>query len=202
LSFSSVLHRRRARVALEDIDVNGKTGEGGGGRHLLIPAANRDHEISDPDRLDGNGSGSPRRIRFGIHPMLGPGARARRVAHRLGSRSTGWPNLRLESHSKATLPHACVHGVHELPLAGETNESKSCVLQSIDDVDCRRGNAVSQVAPRMRPGQTDGIVSSDENPAPGIEASARARRARRPSSYHVHGRIIVGVGRESVAEFI
>jgi cytochrome P450 len=121
LRYSSVLHVGARRVALEDIDVNGKLVKAGEGVICSIPAANRDPSLfPNPDAFDVQRDATRHvAFGFGIHQCLGQVlARAElrvvygKLFHRL-------PNLRLAvPFEKLRFRHDMfVYGVHELPLA-------------------------------------------------------------------------------------
>jgi cytochrome P450 len=121
LRFSSVLHVGARRVALEDIDVNGKLVKAGEGVICSIPAANRDPNLfPDPDRLDVERDAARHvAFGFGIHQCLGQVLARAELRIVYGSLFNRLPNLRLAvPFEKLRFRHDMfVYGVHELPLA-------------------------------------------------------------------------------------
>lgn len=121
LRFSSVLHMGARRVALEDIDVNGKQVRAGEGVICSIPAANRDPELfPDPDKLDVQRDAAGHvAFGFGIHQCLGQVLARAELQVVYGSLFKRLPNLRLAvPFEKLRFRHDMfVYGVHELPLA-------------------------------------------------------------------------------------
>jgi len=121
LRFSSVLHVGARRVALEDVDVNGKLVKAGEGVICSIPAANRDPDLfPDPDRLDVERDAARHvAFGFGIHQCLGQVLARAELRIVYGSLFNRLPNLRLAvPFEKLRFRHDMfVYGVHELPLA-------------------------------------------------------------------------------------
>jgi cytochrome P450 len=121
LRYSSVLHMGARRVALEDIDVNGKIVKAGEGVICSIPAANRDEQLfADPDRFDVQRDASGHvAFGFGVHQCLGQvlaRAELQIVYETLFKRL---PNLRLAvPFEELRFRHDMfVYGVHALPLS-------------------------------------------------------------------------------------
>jgi cytochrome P450 len=121
LRFSSVLHVGARRVALEDIDVNGKLVKAGEGVICSIPAANRDPNLfPDPDRFDVERDAARHvAFGFGMHQCLGQVLARAELRIVYGSLFNRLPNLRLAvPFEKLRFRHDMfVYGVHELPLA-------------------------------------------------------------------------------------
>jgi cytochrome P450 len=121
LRFSSVLHVGARRVAMEDIDVNGKLVKAGEGVICSIPAANRDPDLfPDPDKFDVERDAARHvAFGFGIHQCLGQVLARAELRIVYGSLFNRLPNLRLAvPFEKLRFRHDMfVYGVHELPLA-------------------------------------------------------------------------------------
>jgi cytochrome P450 len=121
LRFSSVLHVGARRVALEDIDVNGKLVKAGEGVICSIPAANRDPNLfPDPDKFDVERDAARHvAFGFGVHQCLGQVLARAELRIVYGSLFNRLPNLRLAvPFEKLRFRHDMfVYGVHELPLA-------------------------------------------------------------------------------------
>jgi cytochrome P450 len=121
LRFSSILHVGARRVALEDIDVNGKLVRAGEGVICSIPAANRDPELfPDPDKFDVERDAAGHvAFGFGIHQCLGQVLARVELQIVYATLFTRLPNLRLAvPFEKLRFRHDMfVYGVHELPLA-------------------------------------------------------------------------------------
>jgi cytochrome P450 len=116
-----VLHVGARRVAMEDIDVNGKLVKAGEGVICSIPAANRDPDLfPDPDRFDVERDAARHvAFGFGIHQCLGQVLARAELRIVYGSLFNRLPNLRLAiPFEKLRFRHDMfVYGVHELPLA-------------------------------------------------------------------------------------
>ena len=121
LRFSSVLHVGARRVALEDIDVNGKLVKAGEGVICSIPAANRDPNLfPDPDKFDVQRDAARHvAFGFGVHQCLGQVLARAELRIVYGALFNRLPNLRLAvPFEKLRFRHDMfVYGVHELPLA-------------------------------------------------------------------------------------
>jgi len=121
LRYSSVLHVGARRVALEDIDVNGKLVKAGEGVICSIPAANRDPSLfPNPDKLDVQRDAARHvAFGFGIHQCLGQVLARAELQVVYGTLFHKLPNLRLAvPFEKLRFRHDMfVYGVHELPLA-------------------------------------------------------------------------------------
>jgi cytochrome P450 len=121
LRYSSVLHVGARRVALEDIDVNGKLVKAGEGVICSIPAANRDPNLfPNPDKLDVQRDAARHvAFGFGIHQCLGQVLARAELRIVYGTLFHKLPNLRLAvPFEQLRFRHDMfVYGVHELPLA-------------------------------------------------------------------------------------
>jgi cytochrome P450 len=121
LRFSSVLHVGARRVALEDIDVNGKLVKAGEGVICSIPAANRDPKLfPDPDKLDVQRDAAGHvAFGFGIHQCLGQVLARAELRVVYGMLFKRLPNLQLAVPFEKLRfrQDMFVYGVHELPLA-------------------------------------------------------------------------------------
>jgi cytochrome P450 len=121
LRYSSVLHMGARRVALEDIDVNGKLVKAGEGVICSIPAANRDERLfPEPDRFDIQRDASGHvAFGFGVHQCLGQVLARAELQIVYGTLFERLPNLRLAvPFEELRFRHDMfVYGVHALPLA-------------------------------------------------------------------------------------
>jgi cytochrome P450 len=121
LRYLSVVHTGLARVAIEDVEIGGRTIQAGDGVLCMINTANRDGAaFSDPDALDvGRDARRHLAFGFGVHQCLGqPLARAE-LQIALDVLLNGLPNLRLAvPFDEIPFRHdMLVYGVHSLPVA-------------------------------------------------------------------------------------
>jgi len=121
LRYLTIIHTGLARVATEDVELDGHTIRAGEGVVLMISAANRDSEaFPDPDTLDvGRDARRHLAFGFGVHQCLGqPLARAE-LQIALDVLLNGLPNLRLAVPFDQ-IPFRddmLIYGVHSLPVA-------------------------------------------------------------------------------------
>ena len=120
LRYSSVLHMGARRVALEDIDVDGKLVRRGEGVICSIPAANRDGELfPEPDQFDiAREARGHVAFGYGIHQCLGQVLARAELQVVCGELFRRLPDLRLAvPFEQLRFRHDMfVYGVHELPL--------------------------------------------------------------------------------------
>ena len=121
LRYLTIVHTGLARVAMEDVEVGGRTIRAGDGVLLMIGTANRDSEVfPDADTLDvGRDARRHLAFGFGVHQCLGqPLARAE-LQIALDVLLNGLPKLRLAvPFEEIPFRHdMLVYGVHTLPVA-------------------------------------------------------------------------------------
>jgi cytochrome P450 len=121
LRYLSIVHTGLARVAIEDVEIGGRTIRAGDGVLCMINTANRDGAaFPDPGALDvGRDARRHLAFGFGVHQCLGqPLARAE-LQIALDVLLNGLPNLRLAvPFDQISFRHdMLVYGVHSLPVA-------------------------------------------------------------------------------------
>jgi cytochrome P450 len=121
LRYLSIVHTGLPRVAMEDVEIGGRTIRAGDGVLLMINTANRDSEtFPGADALDvGRDARRHLAFGFGVHQCLGqPLARAE-LQIALDVLLNGLPNLRLAvPFEEIPFRHdMLIYGVHSLPVA-------------------------------------------------------------------------------------
>ncbi len=107
-----------ARVAMEDVEVGGKTVRKGQQVLLVLGAANRDPaQFSDPDRLDlGRSENRPLAFGHGIHFCLGAPLARVEAQMAIGMLLDRFPTLRLASTALEWRDTVTLRGLKALPL--------------------------------------------------------------------------------------
>jgi cytochrome P450 len=120
LRYLNITHNGRRRVALEDIEIGGRTIRAGDGIILPNDIGNRDPEVfDDPDRLD-LGRDARRHVAFGfgVHQCLGQPLARLELQVVYGTLYKRIPGLRLATTvDRIPFKHdGAVYGVYELPV--------------------------------------------------------------------------------------
>ncbi|MFC3996011.1 cytochrome P450 [Nocardiopsis sediminis] len=121
LRYLNITHNGRRRVALEDIEIAGRTIRAGEGLIMANDIGNRDPEVfDDPDRLDIHRD-ARRHVAFGfgVHQCLGQPLARMELQVVYGTLYRRIPTLRLAADlEELPFKHdGSVYGVHELPVA-------------------------------------------------------------------------------------
>jgi cytochrome P450 len=121
LSYLSIVHTGRGRVALEDIEIADQTIRAGEGVILALDIGNRDEAVfADPYRLDLHRDARQHQVfSFGVHQWLGQPLARVELQVVYGMLYRGIPTLRLAVDlDQIPFKHdGAVYGVYELPVA-------------------------------------------------------------------------------------
>ncbi|MHA6695239.1 cytochrome P450 [Homoserinimonas sp. A520] len=120
LRYLTIMHRGLIRMALEDVEIDGKLIKKGEGALVALNSANRDEEVFEsPDALDfENPSRNHVAFGFGIHQCLGQGLARMELQVAYKTLFTRIPSLRI-AVPVTDVPFktdVTVYGVHSLPV--------------------------------------------------------------------------------------
>jgi pimeloyl-[acyl-carrier protein] synthase len=112
--------QRTGRVALQDLELNGRTYYQGQRVNMLVGAANRDpDQFAEPDRLDITRSNASQHLSFaaGIHYCVGAPLARLEAQRAIGALLGRYPRLRLTDAAPVWRPTFVLHGLRELQVA-------------------------------------------------------------------------------------